>query len=101
MKKEKKVTKEEIETERRGATIAAVAMVIVCFIYFILCITIQGETNYGWYSMIALYCTIVFGYKGIKLKKKLDNVTAVIWLLMFIITCMGYIGDLVHNSTII
>lgn len=92
---------EEAEAERFGAVIAAVAMAIIAFIYFTLVIVIQGKTNYGWYSMIALYCTIVFGYKGIKLKKKLDVVTAIIWLLMFIMTCIGYIGELINNSTIL
>ncbi len=97
----KKVTKEEIEAEKFGGVVAAIGMIILSFIYFVLGIVIQGETNYGWYSIIALYCTLVFGYKGFKLKKKLDIVTAIIWLLMFIITTIGYISNLINNSTIL
>lgn len=97
----KKITKEETEAEKVGGVIAAIGMIILSFIYFTLGIALQGKTNYGWYSMIALYCTLVFGYKGIKLKKKLDIVIAIIWLLMLIMTIIGYVNNLINDSTIL
>ena len=101
MEKKKKTNQKEVEVEKYGAVIAAVGMVILSFIYFTLCIIIQGETNYGWYSLIALYCTLVFCYKAFKLHKKLDIITALIWLLMFILTAIGYINDIISSSTIL
>ncbi len=91
----------EVEVEKTGAVIAAVAMIITSFIYFTLCIFLQGKTNYGWYSIISLYCTIVFGYKAIKLHKKIDIATAIIWLLMFAITAVGYVINIIDTSAIL
>ena len=100
-KEEIKIVKPETEVEKTGAVIAAVSMVIVSFIYFTLCIVLQGKTNYGWYSMISLYCTVVFGYKAIKLHKKIDIATSIIWLLMFIITAVGYVMNIIDTSGIL
>lgn len=98
-KKEKDI--EVFEVEKTGAMLAAAGIAILSCIYFILEIAIKGETHYGWYSIIALYCVMIFGYKGIKLKKKAEIVTAVLWLLVFLITVFAYISNLIETSTIL
>lgn len=90
-----------IEAERKGAMYAAIAILLLSTIYYIAGIFITGKTNYGWYSIIALYCTIVYGFKGIKTKSKLNIITSIIWLLVTIITTYSYITNLIASSTIL
>ena len=61
----------EIEVENKAGKIAAIGLLILSTVFYVAEIMLKGVTNYGWYAMIALYCSIVFGYKAIKLKKKL------------------------------
>ena len=78
-----------IEAENKGVKIAAIAILILSTVYFVLGITIQGKTNYGWYSILALYCTIVYGYRGFKSQgktRKIDIITSIVWLLVSILT---------------
>ena len=89
------------ETERKGAMFAAIAIIILASIYYACGIFILGKTNYGWYSIIALYCAVVYGYKGIKTKNKLNIVTSILWLLVTILTTYSYISDMISSSTIL
>ena len=89
------------EIDKTGAMFAAVSIAILSFIYFVLGIIIQGKTNYGWYSVIALYCSIIFGYRSIKVKGIINKITAIIWFLVFIITAFAYVSNLIDTSTIL
>lgn len=80
------------EVERKGAVIAAVTMIVLAGIYYCYeIITAKGQ-NYAMYSLIAVYCAIVFGYRGIKLKeKKVFNIfCSVLWFLVTIFTIYAY-----------
>ena len=90
-----------IEAENKAVKIAAIAMVFLATIYYALGIMITGKTNYGWYSMIALYCAIVFGIKGIKTKNKFEIICGIIWLLAAVIMIYSYISNLISTSTIL
>ena len=48
-----------------------------------------------------LYCTIVFGYKGIKTKNRFNIIISIIWLLVTIITTVSYLSDIISSSTIL
>ena len=90
-----------IEVERKGGVLAAISILILSTIYYACGIFITGKTNYGWYSIIALYCAIVYGYKGIKLKNKTHIFIGIIWLLVTILTCYSYFEQLIKTSTIL
>ena len=90
-----------IEAERKGAIFAALSMLLLSTVYYICGIFLTGKTNYGWYSIIAIYCAVIYGYKGIKVKSKLNIVTGIIWLLVAIITTYSYISDLISGSNIL
>ena len=90
-----------IEAERKGGVLAAISILILACIYYICGIMITGNSNYGWYSIIALYCTVMYGYKGIKMKNKLHIFVAIIWLLVTIITCYSYFSDMVRISNVL
>ena len=90
-----------IEAERKGAMLAAISIVILACIYYVCGIMLTGKSNYGWYSIIALYCTVVYGYKGIKMKNKFNIFVSIIWLLVTIITAYSYFSNLISSSTIL
>ncbi len=83
-KENKKKDLAVIEIENKAVKIAALSMIILTTIYFCLEIIVQGKTNYGWYSIIALYCAIIYGYKGIKTKNKLEIFCMIVWGLIAI-----------------
>ena len=80
-----------IEIENQAVKIASIGMLVLTSVYFCLEIFIQGKTNYGWYSLLALYCAIVYGYKGIKIKNKLEIFCMIIWGLLAIPLTIVYI----------
>ncbi len=82
----------EIEVENKGCKIAVICMLIlICIYYCYEIITGKGQ-NYTLYSLISIYCTILYGYKAIKLEKrrKLHTFCAVLWGLMTIILILQY-----------
>ena len=80
-----------IEVENKAVKIAALGMLILASIYFCLEIIVQGKENYGLYSIIALYCAIVYGYKGIKTKNKFEIICMIIWTVVAIPLIITYI----------
>ena len=90
-----------IEIERKGGVLAAISILLLSTVYYVCGIFITGKTNYGWYSIIALYCTIIYGYKGINLKNKQYIFIAIIWLLVTIITAYSYFENMISSSTIL
>ena len=89
-----------IEIENQAVKIAALSVVILASVYYVAGIVITGIDNKGWYSIIALYCAIVFGYKGIKMHNKLNIFTGCIWLIVSIILIVSYMHTLITTSTI-
>lgn len=90
-----------IEAERKGCMYAAISILILSTIYYASGIFLTGKTNYGWYSIIALYCTVVYGFKGIKTKNKTNIITSIIWLLVTILTTYSYFEYMIKSSTIL
>ncbi len=90
-----------IESENTAVKIAAVSILILSTIYYACGIFITGNTNYGWYSIISLYCTVVYGIRGIKTHRKNDIFISIIWLLVTIITTCSYLSNLISSSTIL
>lgn len=56
----------EIETDKKAIRFGALGVLILSTVYFCMGIFLKGETNYGWYSIISLYCPITYGYKVVK-----------------------------------
>ena len=100
-KENKKKDLAVVDGERKAGLLAAISILILATVYYILGIATTGKTNYGWYSIIALYCTIFYGYKGIKFKNKFEIFVAIVWLLGTILTVYSYISDMINSSTII
>lgn len=91
----------EIEVENKAVKMAAIGLIILATVFYVAEIMLKGITNYGWYAIIALYCAIGFGYKAIKLKKKISVVNAIIWSIVTIICVYSYIQNIILTSTIL
>ena len=82
----------EIEVENNGCKIAAIAMLLLATVYYCYEIfTAQGE-NITLYSLITIYCAIIYGYKGIKIEKnKILNISSsIIWSILTILLVLEY-----------
>ena len=91
-KENKKRDMYEIDVENKGVKIAAILMLILATFYYCYeIITGKGE-NYSFYSIIAIYCFALYGYKAIKIEKRraLYIVCSVLWGLVTIFTIIGY-----------
>ena len=91
----------EIEIENKAVKIAALGLLILSTVFYVVEIMLNGVNNYGWYAMIALYCAIGFGFKAIKLKKKINIINAIIWSIVTIICAYSYIQNIILTSTIL
>ena len=82
----------EIEIETQGCKIAAIAMIILATFYFCYEIIAGLGTNNTLYSLIAIYCSVQYGYKAIKIEKnrKLNTFTSIIWGLVTITIVLEY-----------
>lgn len=90
-----------IEAENKGSKIAGLAALILSSVYFTSDIFIRGNTNYGWYSLIAIYIAILYGYRGIKSHKKLDIFLSIVWGISTVIMVYAYMKSLITSSTIL
>lgn len=86
----------EIEIESKGCKIAVLAMLILITIYYCYELFTNKGENYTLYSIIALYCTILYGYKAIKLEKRrtIHVTCSISWGIITIITILKYFGVL-------
>ena len=88
----KKRDEYEIRVDNKATTYAALAMLILTSVFFIYeIVTGQGQ-NYSLYSILAIFNTFLYGYKGIKLEKnrKLNIFTSVIWGLLTVALVLEY-----------
>lgn len=85
-----------IEVESKAAKYAAIALVILATIYYCYEIFSGKGTNPAFYSLIAMYCSIVYGFKALKIEKnrKLNAFTSSIWGVMTILLILEYFGVL-------
>ena len=95
-KENKKKDMYEIEVERKGATIAAVTMLILACVYYCYEIFSGKGTNPALYSILTIYCSIVYGYKAIKIEKyrALNIFTSIIWGALTILLILTYFNVL-------
>ena len=85
-----------IQVESKACKYAAIALIILATIYYSYEIFSGKGTNPAFYSMISLYCSIIYGIKGAKIEKnrKLNIFTSAIWGVMTIILILEYFGVL-------
>ena len=91
-KENKKKDVYEIEVENKGCKIAVLCMLFLITFYYCYEIIIGKGQNYTLYSLLAIYCTIIYGYKAIKLEKrrKLHILCTVLWGFMTITLILEY-----------
>lgn len=82
----------EIEVEKNGCKIAAIAMILLTTIYYCYEIFAAKGQNIALYSLISIYCTVMYGYKGIKIqKKKMFNAScSIIWAILTVVFILEY-----------
>ena len=90
-----------IENENRAVKYAAFAVVILATLYFCIEIFVKGKTNYGWYSIIALYNGVFYGYKSIKDKKKIHILNTVLWTILAIGFIAMYLKNIFETQNIL
>ena len=86
----------EIEVESKGSRIALICMLILITVYYCYEIFTGKGENYTLYSLIALYCSVVYGYKAIKLEKnrKLHIFCSVLWGIVTIMVIYRYFRNI-------
>jgi len=91
-KENKKKDVYEIDIENKASKLASILMVILASFYYCYEIIIGKGENYSCYSLIALYCCVLYGYKGVKLEKKrsLYIFCSILWGLVTLFTILGY-----------
>jgi len=87
-----------IETENKAVKTAALSMLILSCIYFCLEIILDGKTNHGMYSLIAIYCAMFYGYKGIKTKNKFEILCMMLWGLVSVLLIIYHIKDVIAGA---
>ena len=88
----KKRDEYEIRVDNKATTYAALAMLILTSVFFIYeIVTGQGQ-NYSLYSILAIFNSFLYGYRGIKLEenRKLNIFTSVIWGLLTVALVLEY-----------
>ena len=90
--KKRKKDKHELEVDYKAGTWAAVAMLILACVYYSYEIFTGKGSNPAFYSLIALYCSIFYGFRGIKIEKnrKLNIIISIIWGIMSIMLIVAY-----------
>ena len=85
-----------IEVESKACKYAALGLLVLASVYYIYEIFSGKGSNPAFYSMIALYCSILYGAKALKIEKnrKLNTFTSVIWGILTIILILEYFGVL-------
>ena len=88
----KKRDEYEIRVDNKATTYAALAMLVLTSVYFIYEMVIGKGQNYSLYSILAIFNTFLYGYRGIKLEKnrKLNIFTSVIWGLLTVGLVLEY-----------
>ena len=82
----------EIEIENKGVKIAAILMLILATVYYCYEIFTGKGQNYSFYSIVTLYCFVLYGYKAIKLEKRraLHVICSISWGLVTILALVRY-----------
>ncbi len=81
-----------LQESYKGATYAAIAMVLLAFVYFTYEM-LQGKgTNYALYSLICMYNAVLNGWLALKVKesKVLRIINFAIWGLLTIMLVLEY-----------
>lgn len=91
-KENKKKDVYEIEVERKGAYISALVMLILATVYYCYEIITGKGQNPALYSLITIYCSVIYGYKSIKIEKNrtLNRFTSIIWGILTILLVLHY-----------
>ena len=84
--------KYELEVDYKAGTWAAVAMLILACVYYSYEIFTGKGSNPAFYSLIALYCSIFYGFRGFKIEKnrKLNIIISIIWGILSIMLIVAY-----------
>ena len=84
----------EIDVENKGVKIAALLMLALASVYYCYEIFTGKGENYSFYSIIAIYCFALYGYKAIKLeiRRTFYIGCSILWGLVTLTTIMGYFG---------
>lgn len=82
----------EIEVETEACKIAVLCMLVLISVYYCYEIFTGKGQNYTLYSLISIYCAVVYGYKAIKLEKRkgLYIFCSIVWSFMTIVLILEY-----------
>lgn len=83
-----------IEVDNKAYKLAAMAMFVLTAFYFVLEIALKDEINYGWYSLIALFSTVVNGIRAGYSKNKICIFSTIAWGILTIVFTCYYICSL-------
>ena len=91
-KENKKRDAYELEVESKGSQYAALGILLLTTLFYIYEIVTGKGSNPALYALIAIYCSIAYGYKAIKLERarKLHTFTSVIWGILTIMLVIEY-----------
>ena len=82
----------EIQIENMGCKIAAITMLLLTTVYYCYEIFTAKGQNITLYSLITIYCAVMYEYKAIKIeKRRIFNIScSIIWTILTIVLVLQY-----------
>lgn len=82
----------EAEIEVKGSKIATIVMLLLATVYYCYEIFTAKGQNITLYSLITIYCAVIYGYKAIKFKKRkrFNLICSIIWFVVTISLILQY-----------
>ncbi|MDD6034823.1 MAG: DUF6442 family protein [Lachnospiraceae bacterium] len=84
-----------------GGAIAGISMSVLCLVFYLAQIALQGNCNWGFFAIISFYNAVLNLIKGIKMSKKIIIVVGVVWLALTVLLSVVHIDNLIATSTIL
>ena len=85
------MNKEELEVQSKAFKAGAIGIILLSTTFYIVELAVLGVQNFGWFSIISLYCAIIYTYKSIRMPKKYHWFLGVIWSLATIACIINYV----------
>lgn len=91
----------EQEVLRQAGNIAAVVMLALATVFFVVQIFVGGGMNWGLWALVFSGCMTTFWVKYIRLRRRHELVMAILYTIITVSLSVGYIYDLIASSVIL
>ena len=83
-----------VERENKAYRIGAMSMFALTAVYFVLEAVLKEQINYGWYSLLALFSSVVYGVRASYSKNRVCIFITILWIICTLAFTCYYISSL-------